>query len=98
MEPEPSGDGQEGGLEDPGVDEEFRIQKKRIRNDTTAVCPNRCRPRVPDGEKKYHGNEQPRGSPFPTRESHGGKIAKRTHGRLGSFVHWILGSGVIPHV
>ena len=31
-------------------------------------------------------------------ESHGVETAKRIHGRLGSFVYWILGSGVFPHV
>ena len=77
MEPESSGEGQEGSLEDPGVDEEFRIHEKGIGNDTRAGFPTRCRPRVPDGEKNDPGNEQPPGSPFPTRESHSGKIAKR---------------------
>ena len=35
---------------------------------------------------------------FSTRESHGGETAKRIHGRLRSFDHWILGSCVFPHV
>ena len=93
-----TGEGEEGSLEDPGVDEEFRIHEKGIGKDTRARCPTRCRPPVPDGEKNEPGNEQPPGSPFHTRESHGRKTTKRIHERLGYFVHWILGSGVFPHV
>ena len=76
----------------------FLNYEKGIGNDNRAGCPPRFHPRVPEGEKNDHGNEQPPGSPFPIRESHGRKTAKRIHGWLGSFVHWILGSGVFPHV
>ena len=84
LEPESSGEGHEGSLEELCVDEEFRIYEKGIGNDSRAGCPTRCRPRAPDGEKNDPGNEQFPGSPFATRESHGRKTAKRTH---GSFVH-----------
>ena len=66
------------------MDEELRIHEKGIGNDCRAGCPTRCRPRVPDGQKNNPGNEQLPGSPFPTRESHGRKTAKRIHGWLGS--------------
>ena len=98
LEPESSDEGQEGSLEDPGVDEEFRIHEKGIGYDTRAGCPTRCRVRVPDGEKNDPGNGQLPGSPFPTRERHGTKTTERIHEWLGSFLHWILGSGVFPHV
>ena len=80
------------------MDEEFRIQENGIGNDTRARCPTRSHPSVPDGEKNDPGKEQAPGSPFPTRESHGIQTAKRIHGWLGSFFHWILDSVVFPHV
>ena len=80
------------------MDEEFRIHDKGIGNHTRAGCPTRCRTRVHDGEKDDPGNEQPPGSPFPTRDSHGRKTTERIHEWLGFFVHWILGSGVFPQV
>ena len=71
--------------------EEFRIHEKGIGNDTRTGCPTHCRrPRVPEGEKNDPGYEQPHGSPFSRRESHGGETAKRIQRRLGSLDHWIL--------
>ena len=98
LEPESSDEGQEISLENPSVDEEFRIHEEGIGNDTRAGCLTRCSPRVPGGEKNNPGNEKPPGSPFPSRESRSRKTTERIHEWLGSFVHWILGSGVFPYV
>ena len=78
LEPESSDEGQKGSLENPGVDEEFRIHEEGIGNDTRVGCLTRFRPRVPDGEKNDPGNEQPPGSPFPTL-SHCRKTTERLH-------------------
>ena len=48
LELESSSKRHEGSLEGPGVDEEFRVRKERVRNNTRAGRITHCDSRVPD--------------------------------------------------
>ena len=59
LEPESSDERQQGSLENPGVDEKFRIHEEGIGNDSRAGCPPAAVPEFPTVRRMTLGMKNP---------------------------------------